>query len=146
MGVGVFSYQGEINMDTRQQAALSFLGDIDATSESRDELTEARAASKAKRKGAVSTGATAIGALIGAYFGNPQLGAMLGKGLVDTTMGDDPTGQAAQSLPGILSTMGGNQAPQQAYQQPAQFGALPPAAGPSNSTYDMVRAAYLGGK
>ena len=82
-------------MNPRQKAAYSFLNVdnasiLDDANKEYDDVRQQAAKGTKKKANLVGTG---IGALIGAYFGNPQLGAMVG-------------GQGGEMVGGLLSGEG----------------------------------------
>ena len=66
-------------LESRRQIAAKMLAEQEEAS------AETAAASAGKTKRVVSTGGQVLGGLIGAYFGNPVLGASIGKMAGDTT-------------------------------------------------------------
>jgi len=120
-------------MDPRQKAALSMLtaeegalGDLDPLKLEREGLDKARAEAATKKQDAGGTAGAALGALIGAYFGVPQAGAALGRSAGKVAAGGDV------DLDSLIGA-GSNMIDKTKADKDADM-------------YELVRAAYLGGK
>lgn len=121
-------------MDPRQKAALSMitaeggaLGDLDPLKIEREGLGKARSEAASKKQDAAGTAGSALGALIGAYFGVPQAGAALGRSAGKVVAGGDV------DLDSLIGAGAG------IAQQKTK-------ADKDADMYELVRAAYLGGK
>jgi hypothetical protein len=135
-------------MNARQKAAFSYLGadlGADALEAPQAELDDARKQSGQKTKETANLVGTGIGALIGAYFGNPQLGAAIGGMGGDVVGGlaggggtsDSGSTSESEAIGKMAGMFGGAGAAPTAATNPNLNSNLPPAAGPSGGPASM---------